>query len=44
MGTGTIPNCCGMENGTLLECGDIIRLEIDKIGSLTNPISSELLI
>lgn len=38
MGTGTIPNCCGMENGTLLECGDIIRLEIDRIGSLTNPI------
>jgi len=39
MGTGTIPNCCGMENDILLECGDIIRLEIDKIGSLTNPIS-----
>jgi len=41
MGTGTIPNCCGMENDILLECGDIIRLEIDKIGSLTNPISNK---
>ncbi len=39
MATGTIPNCCGMENDTLLERGDIIRLEIDKIGSLTNPIN-----
>jgi 2-keto-4-pentenoate hydratase/2-oxohepta-3-ene-1,7-dioic acid hydratase in catechol pathway len=43
MGTGTIPNCCGMENGTLLECGDIIRVEIDKIGSLTNPIAKNQL-
>ena len=39
MATGTIPNCCGMENGVLLECGDVIRLEIDKIGELTNSIS-----
>ncbi|MBX4262058.1 fumarylacetoacetate hydrolase family protein [Clostridium estertheticum] len=43
MGTGTIPNCCGMENDTLLECGDVIRIEIDKIGSLTNPINTKLL-
>ena len=43
MATGTIPNCCGMENGVLLECGDVIRLEIDKIGELTNPISKSLL-
>jgi 2-keto-4-pentenoate hydratase/2-oxohepta-3-ene-1,7-dioic acid hydratase in catechol pathway len=40
MGTGTIPNCCGMENGVLLKDGDVIRLEIDKIGSLTNHICS----
>ncbi len=39
MATGTIPNCCGMENGVLLECGDIIQLKIDKIGELINPIS-----
>ena len=38
MGTGTIPNCCGMENGHLLTSGDTIRLEIDRIGSLTNKI------
>lgn len=43
MATGTIPNCCGMENGTVLECGDVIRLEIDKVGELTNPISKSLL-
>lgn len=38
MGSGTIPNCCGMENGHLLKSGDTIRLEIDRIGSLTNHI------
>lgn len=43
MATGTIPNCCGMENGVLLECGDIIRLEIDKVGELTNSISKNLI-
>jgi 2-keto-4-pentenoate hydratase/2-oxohepta-3-ene-1,7-dioic acid hydratase in catechol pathway len=43
MATGTIPNCCGMENGTVLECGDVIRLEIDMVGELTNPISKSLL-
>jgi 2-keto-4-pentenoate hydratase/2-oxohepta-3-ene-1,7-dioic acid hydratase in catechol pathway len=43
MGTGTIPNCCGMENGTLLECGDSIHVEIDKIGSLTNHIAKNQL-
>lgn len=41
MGSGTIPNCCGMENGTLLNYGDEIRLEIDHIGSLTNTIAKE---
>lgn len=43
MATGTIPNCSGMENGVLLECGDVIRLEIDKIGELTNTISTEFI-
>jgi len=38
MATGTIPNCCGLENGVLLEWGDVIRIEIDSIGSLTNSI------
>jgi 2-keto-4-pentenoate hydratase/2-oxohepta-3-ene-1,7-dioic acid hydratase in catechol pathway len=40
MASGTIPNCCGMENGVLLEYGDEIRLEIDMIGELTNRIGS----
>lgn len=39
MGSGTIPNCCGMENDVLLECGDTIKIEIDGIGSLTNLIA-----
>ena len=39
MASGTIPNCCGMENGILLEYGDEIRLEIDMIGDLTNRIA-----
>lgn len=43
MASGTIPNCCGMENGNLLNLGDVIRLEIDNIGTLTNQISNELL-
>lgn len=42
MGTGTIPNCCGMENGVLLEDGDVIQVEIDRVGSLTNRICSNL--
>jgi len=38
MGSGTIPNCCGLENGHLLNRGDSIRLEIDRIGAVTNTI------
>jgi len=38
MASGTIPNCCGVENGNLLSRGDTIRLEIDRIGSLTNKV------
>jgi len=38
MGSGTIPNCCGLENGNLLNRGDTIRLEIDHIGEATNTI------
>ncbi len=39
MATGTIPGCCGIENGILLKRGDSIRLEIDRIGSLENTIA-----
>jgi len=38
MGSGTIPNCCGMENSCLLNSGDIICVEIDGIGTLTNKV------
>lgn len=41
MGTGTIPNCCGLENGHLLSRGDTIRMEIDRIGEVTNTISKD---
>jgi 2-keto-4-pentenoate hydratase/2-oxohepta-3-ene-1,7-dioic acid hydratase in catechol pathway len=37
-GTGTWPNGSGMENGTWLQPGDVIRLEIDGVGTLTNTI------
>ena len=35
-GSGTIPGCCGMENGRLLNVGDSICLEVEGIGKLTN--------
>jgi 2-keto-4-pentenoate hydratase/2-oxohepta-3-ene-1,7-dioic acid hydratase in catechol pathway len=37
-GSGTIPQCSGMENGRFLTSGDTIRLEIEKIGILENRI------
>ena len=43
MGSGTIPNCSGLENGQFLKRGDTIRLEIDKIGDLTNTISKDFI-
>lgn len=33
-----MPNCCGMESGYLLSKGDVILLEIDRIGEGTNTI------
>lgn len=35
-GSGTVPDCTGIENGHLLKSGDTIRLEVDKIGVLEN--------
>jgi 2-keto-4-pentenoate hydratase/2-oxohepta-3-ene-1,7-dioic acid hydratase in catechol pathway len=37
-GSGTIPGCSGIENGVMLNKGDTITLEIERIGSLTNKI------
>ncbi|MCP4115705.1 MAG: hypothetical protein GY737_09920 [Desulfobacteraceae bacterium] len=35
-GSGTVPGCSGMENGSLLGSGDSIRLEIKGVGVLEN--------
>lgn len=35
-GSGTIPGCTGIENGVMLKKGDIITLEVEGIGQLTN--------
>jgi 2-keto-4-pentenoate hydratase/2-oxohepta-3-ene-1,7-dioic acid hydratase in catechol pathway len=37
-GSGTVGNCCGLEIGRFLEHGDVIELEIDKIGVLKNKV------
>ncbi len=34
--TGTVPGCCGLENGHLLNSGDSIKLEIEGVGVLEN--------
>jgi 2-keto-4-pentenoate hydratase/2-oxohepta-3-ene-1,7-dioic acid hydratase in catechol pathway len=36
IGSGTVGNGCGLELGKLLEDGDLIELEIEKIGVLRN--------
>ena len=38
VGSGTLPNGCGMENGHWLSPGDTITLHIPEIGTLTNPV------
>jgi len=35
MGSGTVANCSGIESGRPLKSGDVLRFEIDKIGSMT---------
>lgn len=37
-GSGTIPGCTGIENGTMLKKGDKITLNVEGIGSLSNHI------
>lgn len=36
LGSGTVGNGCGLENGRLLKPGDVVELEIEKIGVLRN--------
>lgn len=38
IGSGTVGNGCGLENGHLLKNGDRIELEIEKIGILVNQV------
>ncbi|TKT82556.1 fumarylacetoacetate hydrolase family protein [Aquamicrobium sp. LC103] len=38
IGSGTVGNGCGLENGHFLSHGDTIELEIEKIGTLRNKI------
>lgn len=35
-GSGTIPDCTGIENGQMLKKGDTITLKVEHIGTLTN--------
>lgn len=39
LGTGTVGNGCGLENGRMLQPGDVIELEIEGIGVLRNRIT-----
>jgi 2-keto-4-pentenoate hydratase/2-oxohepta-3-ene-1,7-dioic acid hydratase in catechol pathway len=38
IGSGTLPNGCGMENGHWLKPEDMIELEIERVGTLVNKI------
>ncbi|MFA9273143.1 MAG: fumarylacetoacetate hydrolase family protein [Baekduiaceae bacterium] len=38
--TGTMPGCCGLELDRWIQVGQTVELEIDGIGTLTNPITS----
>jgi 2-keto-4-pentenoate hydratase/2-oxohepta-3-ene-1,7-dioic acid hydratase in catechol pathway len=40
-GSGTVGNCCGLEIGRFLEHGDVIELEIEKIGVLRNKVERQ---
>jgi len=37
-GSGTVGNCCGIEIGRFLEHGDVVELQIEKIGVLRNTV------
>lgn len=38
IGSGTVGNCCGLEQDRFLQDGDTIELYVDKIGSLRNKV------
>jgi 2-keto-4-pentenoate hydratase/2-oxohepta-3-ene-1,7-dioic acid hydratase in catechol pathway len=37
-GSGTVGNCCGLETGRFLEDGDVIKLQVERIGVLRNTV------
>jgi 2-keto-4-pentenoate hydratase/2-oxohepta-3-ene-1,7-dioic acid hydratase in catechol pathway len=37
---GTLPGCCGLELDRWIQVGQTVELEIDQIGTLTNPITA----
>ena len=38
IGSGTVGNCCGLETGRYLDHGDVVELEVQKIGVLRNKV------
>ena len=38
LGSGTPGGCCGLDLGRTLQRGDVVELEIERIGVLRNPI------
>ncbi len=41
-GSGTVGNCCGLEKGRFLEDGDVIELEVERIGVLQNKVVRQM--
>ena len=37
-GSGTVGNCCGLETGRFLDDGDVIELEVERVGVLRNAV------
>ncbi len=40
-GSGTVGNCCGLELGRFLEHGDVIELDVENIGVLSNKVERQ---
>jgi len=40
-GSGTVGDCCGLEIGRFLESGDVVELEVDRIGVLRNTVVAQ---
>ena len=40
-GSGTVGNCCGLEIGRFLEHGDVIELDVENIGVLSNKVERQ---